>query len=113
MLLFAAIRPSTTDATNGGTDQPTRFAADSEQPTQSTSGRQPVTTSRTSKSPVTPSSTGALKTAGERRHQTDQGFVAEDFTNHFDRQASSVATLQSSERNARASVKPKRTVVVN
>jgi hypothetical protein len=68
MLLFVAIRPSTTDATTRGTDQSTRFAADSEEPT--ASGRQPVTTSRTSKSPVTPSSTGAMKTAGERRHQT-------------------------------------------
>jgi hypothetical protein len=113
MLLFAAIRPSTTDATIGGTDQSTRFAADSEEPTQSASRRQPVTTSRRSKSPVVPSSTGAMKTARERRHQTDQGFVAEDFTNHFDRPAGSVATLQSSERNARASAKPKRTVVVN
>jgi hypothetical protein len=111
MLLFAAIRPSTTDATTRGTDQSTRFAADSEEPT--ASGRQPVTTSRTSKSPVTPSSTGAMKTAGERRHQTDQGFVAEDFTNHLDPEAHSIATLQSSERNARASVKPKRIVVVN
>jgi hypothetical protein len=113
MLLFAAIRPSTTDATTRGTDQSTRFAADSEEPTQSASGRQAATTSRTSKSPVSPSSTAAMKTEGERRHQTDQGFVAEDFTNHFDPQAHSIATLQSSERNARASVKPKRIVVVN
>jgi hypothetical protein len=54
-----------------------------------------------------------MKTAGVRRHQTEQGFVAEDFTNHFDPQAHSIATLQSSERNARTSVKPKRIVVVN
>lgn len=113
MLLFAAIRPSTTDATTRGTDQSTRFAVDSEEPMQSASGQPPVTTSRTSKSYVAPSSTGAMKTAGERRHPTDQGFVAEDFTNHFDPQANSIATLQSSERNARASVKPKRIVVVN
>jgi hypothetical protein len=54
-----------------------------------------------------------MKTAGERRYQADHGFVAEDFTNHFDPPAPSIATLQSSERNARASVKPKRIVVVN
>jgi hypothetical protein len=113
MLLFAAIRSSTTDVTARGTDQSTRFVADSKEPTQSASGRQSVTTNRTSKLPVTPPSTGAMKTAGERRYQTDNGFVAEDFTNHFDPQAHSIATLQSSERNARASVKPKRIVVVN
>jgi hypothetical protein len=113
MLLFAAIRPSTTDATTRGTDQSTRFAADSKEPTQSASGRQSVTTSRTSKSPAAPSSTSAMKTAGERRYQTDYGFVAEDFTNHLDPQVHSIATLQSSEPNARGSVKPKRIVVVN
>jgi hypothetical protein len=113
MLLFAAIRPSTTDATTRGTDQSTRFAADSKEPTQSASGRQSVTTSRTSKSPAAPSSTRAMKTAGERQYQTDNGFVAEDFTNHFDPQAHSIATLQSSERNARDNVKSKRIVVVN
>jgi hypothetical protein len=113
MLLFAAIRPSTIDVTTRGTARSTRFATDSEEPTQSASGRQSVTTSRTSKLPVTPPSTGAMKTAGEQRYQTDHGFVAEDFTNHFDPQAHSIATLQSSERNARASVKPKRIVVVD
>jgi hypothetical protein len=113
MLLFAAIRPSTTDATIRGTDQSTRFAAHSEETTQSASGRQSGTTSRTSKSPAAPSSTRAMKTAGERQYQTDNGFVADDFTNHFDPQAHSIATLQSSERNARDSVKPKRIVVVN
>jgi hypothetical protein len=113
MLLFAAIRPSTIDVTSRGTDQSTRFAADSKEPTQSASGRQSVTTSQRSKPPVTPLSTGAMKTAGEQRYQTYYGFVAEDFTNHFDRQAHSIATLQSSERNARGSVKPKRIVVVN
>jgi hypothetical protein len=54
-----------------------------------------------------------MNTAGEQRYQTDHGFVAEDFTNHFDPQAHSVATLQSSERNACGSVKPNRIVVVN
>jgi hypothetical protein len=113
MLLFAAIRPSTIDVTTRGTDQSTRFAADSEEPTQSASGRQSVTTSRASKLLVTPSSTVVTKTAGEQRYQSDHGFVAENFTNHFDPQAHSIVTLQSSERNARASVKPKRIVVVN
>ena len=113
MLLFAAIRPSTTDATTRGTDQSMRFAADSKEPAESASGRQSVTTSRTSKSPAASSSNEAMKTAGERPYQTDNGFVAEDFTNHFDPQAHSIATLQSSERNARSGVKPKRTVVVN
>lgn len=113
MLLFAAIRPSTTDATTRGRDQSTQLGADSKEPTQSASGRQSVTTSRTSKLPVTPPSTGAMKTAGGQRYQTDHGFVAEDFTNHFDPQAHSIATLQSSERDARASMKPKRIVVVN
>ncbi len=113
MLLFAAIRPSTIDVTTRGTERSTRFTADSKEPTQSASGRQSVTTSGTSKLPVTPPSTGAMKTAGRQRYQTDQGFVAEDFTNHFDPQAHSIATLQSSERNAHASMKPKRIVVVN
>lgn len=113
MLLFAAIRPSTIDVTTRDTDRSMRFAADSEEPTQSASGRQSATTSRASKLPVTPPSTGAMKTAGEQRYQTNHGFVAEDFTNHFDPQAHSIATLQSSERNAPASVKPKRIVVVN
>jgi hypothetical protein len=54
-----------------------------------------------------------MKTAGEQRYQTDHIFVAEDFTNHFDPQAHSIATLQSSDRNSRASMKPKRIVVVN
>jgi hypothetical protein len=111
--LFAAIRPSTTDATTRGADQSTRFAADSKEPTQSPSGRQSVATSRTSKLPVAPTSTPAMTTAGQQRYQTDHGFVAEDFTNHFDPQAHNIATLQSSERNARDSVKPKRIVVVN
>lgn len=113
MLLFAAIRPSTTDATTRGRDQSTQLGADSKEPTQSASGRQSVTTSRSSKSPAAPSSTRAMKTAGERQYQTDNGFVAEDFTNHFDPQAHSIATLQGSERNVRDSVKPKRIVVVN
>jgi hypothetical protein len=113
MLLFAAIRPSTIDVTTRGTDQSTRFAADFEEPTQSASGRQSVTTSRTLKLLVTPPSTVATTTAGEERYQTHHGFVAEDFTNRFDPQAHNIAPLQSSERNTRASVKPKRIVVVN
>lgn len=113
MLLFAAIRPSTTDATTRGADQSTRFAANSEEPMQLASRGQSVTTNRTSKSSVPPASTGAMTTAGEQRYQTDHLFVAEDFTHHFDSQAHSIATLQGSERNARASVKPKRTVVVD
>jgi hypothetical protein len=113
MLIFAAIRPSTTDVTIRGTDRSTRFAADSEERTQSASGRQAVTMGRTSKSPVALPSTGAMNTAGEQKYQTDDGFVAEDFTNHFDPQAHSIATLQGSERNARGSVKPKRIVIIN
>jgi hypothetical protein len=114
MLLFAAIRPSTTDATTTrGTDQSTGFAADSKESSLSASGRQPVTTSRTSKSPVATSSTGGMKIAEERRRQTDQRFVAEDFTNHFDSQTPNIATLQSSERNTRGSVKTKLIVVVD
>jgi hypothetical protein len=54
-----------------------------------------------------------MNTAGEQRYQTDDGFVAEDFTNHFDPQAHSIATLQGSERNTRGSVKLKRIVIVN
>jgi hypothetical protein len=113
MLLFAAIRPSTINGTTRSTDQSTRFAADSKEPNLSASGRQSVTTSRTSNPPVIPPSTGAMQTSKEQRYQTDDGFVAEDFTNHLDPQARGVATLQSSERNARGSVKPKRIVVVN
>jgi hypothetical protein len=113
MLLFAAIRPSMTDMTKGSTNQSTRFIADSKEPTQTGSGRRSVTASRPSKPPVTPSSTGAAKTAEAQRYQANYGFVAEDFTNHFDPQAHSMAILQNSERKARGSVKPKRLIVVN
>lgn len=106
MLLFSAIRPSMTGVTTTGTNQSTRFV---KEPTQTTSRQRSVTTSRTSKSPAPPSYTGATKAAGAQRY----GFVAEDSTNHFDPQAHSFAILQSSERNARGSVKPKRIVVVN
>ena len=114
MLLFAAIRPSMTNLTTGSTNQSTRFVADSKEPTQTTPGRRSVATSQTSKSLLTPSSTtGPSNAAGVRRHQTNDGFMAEDSTNHSDRQAHSIAILQNSERNAQGSAKPKRIVVVN
>ena len=110
MLLFAAIRPSMTDVTTRSTVQSMRFIADSKEPTQTASRHRSVTTSR---SPVTPSSTRATKAAGAQRYQTNDGFAAEDSTNHLDLRPHSIAILQNSERSARGSVKPKRLVVVN
>lgn len=111
MLLFAAIRPSMRDLTSEGKNQ--SIVSDSEKPMQTKSGRRSVATSRTSISPVTPSSAGTPKAAGAQRYRANYSFVAEDTTNHFDPQAHSIATLQSSESKARGSVEPKRIVVVN
>lgn len=113
MLLFAAIRPSMTDVTKGSTSRSMRLVGDSQEPTRTTPKRRSAATSQTSASLVTPSSTGVSNAQGVQRHQTNDGFVAEDSTNHFDPQAHSIAILQNSERNTQGSVKPKRIVVVN
>jgi hypothetical protein len=113
MLIFAATRPSTTDVTAGDTNQSTQFDSDSKESTQTVSGLGSGPPIQPPKSPVTRSSTEAPKAGGAQRQQSDYDFVAEDFTNHFDLHAPSIAVLQNSElkRNAQGSVKRKRVVV--
>jgi hypothetical protein len=106
MLIFAAIRPSTTDVTVGGTNQSTRFFSGSKESTQTVSGPRSRAVIQPSKSPVTRSSTKVPKAAGAQRHQSDD-FVAEDFTNHSDLHGHSIAISQNPDlkRSPQGSVK--------
>lgn len=107
MLIFGAIRPSTTHVTAGDTKQPTQSDSGSKESTQMASGPRSRATIQPSKSAMTRSSTKAPKAAGAQRHQSDDDFVAEDLTNHFDLQAHGVANLQNSDlkRSVQGSVK--------
>jgi hypothetical protein len=113
MLIFAATRPSTTDVTAGDTNQSTQFDSYSKESTQTVSGPRSGPPIQPSTSPVTRSSSEAPMAGEAQRHQSDYDFVAEDFTNHFDLHAPSIAVLQNSElkRNTQGGVKRKRVVV--
>lgn len=95
MLLFASIRPSTTDVTAGDT---TRSIGSKEL------GRA-VSGTRSQQMAVS-------KTAEAQLRRSDY-FVAKDFTNHFTLHAQSIATVQKSEitRTRRGGVSQKRVVV--
>ena len=99
MLLFAALRPSTTEVTAGNATQSTRLGAGSEELRR--------TGSRTR------SQRTALPKAAEAQPHRSDYFVAKDFTNHFKLHAHSIATLQKSElrRSAQGSVSHKRVVI--
>jgi hypothetical protein len=113
MLIFGAIRPSTTHVTAGDTKQPTQSDSGSKESTQMASGPRSRATIEPSKSPVTRSSTKVPKAAGAHRYQSDDDFVAEDLTNHFDRQAHGVANLQNSDLKRSVEGSVKKRVVFN
>jgi hypothetical protein len=107
MLIFGAIRPSTTHVTAGDTNQSTGFDSGSKESTQTISGPRSRATIQPSKSPVTRSSTRVARAAGPQRHQSDDDSVAKDLTNHFDLHVHSIANQQNSylKRSAQGIVK--------
>jgi hypothetical protein len=88
MLIFASLRPSTTQVTAGDTTRSTMLDSSPKGLRRTVSG--------------TRSKTEVSKAAEARLRQSDY-FVAKDFTNHFNLHAHSIATMQKSEltRNAR------------
>jgi hypothetical protein len=113
MLIFGAIRPSTTTPTAGGTNQSARFDSGSKELSQTVSGPRSRTTIQSTKSPVTRSPTKVPKAAGAQRHQSDDDFVAEDLTKHFDSNAHSIANLQNSDLKRSAQGGVKKRIVFN
>jgi hypothetical protein len=83
MLLFASLRPSTTDVTASDTTRSIMFASSPKVLRPTVSGKRPQ-------------QIGLSKMAGMRMRQSDS-FVAKDFTNHFDLHAQSIAIVQKSE----------------
>jgi hypothetical protein len=98
MLIFAALRPSTTGVTAGDTTQSTRLDSGSKELHQTVSG----TRSQQTEVP---------KAAEAQLRQSDY-FVAKDFTYHFTLHAHKNATMQKSElkRNAQGSISHMRVV---
>jgi hypothetical protein len=92
MLIFAALRPSTTEVTAGDTTQSTRLESGSKEL------RQPVSETRSQQTEVP-------KAAEAQLRQSDY-VVAKDFTKHFTLHAHSSATIQKSDlkRNAQGSL---------
>jgi hypothetical protein len=99
MLIFASLRPSTTDVTASDTTR--SIMLDS-----SPQGlRRTVSETRSEQM-------GVSKTAEVQMRQSDH-FVTKDFTNHFNLPGQSIATVQKSEptRTGQGSVSQKRVVV--
>jgi hypothetical protein len=99
MLIFASLRPSTTDVTASDTTRSTMLDSSPRGLRRTVSG----TRSR---------QVGVSKTAEVQMRQSDY-FVAKDFTNHFNLHGQSIATVQKSEltRTGQGSVSQKRMVV--
>jgi hypothetical protein len=99
MLIFASLRPLTTDVTAGDTPRSTMLNFGSKELGQTVSG------TRSQQMRVS-------KTAEAQLRRSDY-FVAKDFTNHFNLRAQSIATAQKSElaRTGQGSVSQKRVVV--
>jgi len=103
MLIFASLRPSTTDVTASDTTRSTMLDSSSQ------GLRQTVSETRSQQM-------GVSKTAEVQMHQSDH-FVTKDFTkdftNHFNLHGQSIATVQKSEptRTGQGSVSQKRMVV--
>jgi len=99
MLIFASLRPSTTDVTASDTTRSTMLDSSPRGLRRTVSG----TRSR---------QVGVSKTAEVQMRQSDY-FVAKDFTNHFNLHGQSIATVQKSEltRTGQGSVSHKRMVV--
>jgi hypothetical protein len=97
MLIFAALRPSTTEVTAGDTTQSTRLDSGSKELRQTVSGTQSQQTE--------------VPKAEAQLHQSDY-FVAKDFTHHFTQRAHNNATMQKSElkRNAQGPISHMRVV---
>jgi hypothetical protein len=83
MLLFASLRPSTTDVTVSDTIRSTIFASNSNVLRPAVSGKRSQRI-------------GLSKMAGMRMRQSDS-FVAKDFTNHFNLHAQGIAIVQKSD----------------
>ena len=99
MLIFASLRPSTTDVTAGDTTRSTMLNSGSKE-----LGR--------TVSEMRSQQMGVSKTAEAQLRRSDY-FVAKDFTNHFNLHGQSIATVQKSEvtRTGQGSVSQKRVVV--
>ena len=99
MLIFASLRPSTTDVTAGDTTRSTMLNFGSKELGQTVSGTRSQ-------------QMGVSKTAEAQLRRSDY-FVAKDFTNHFNFHAQSLATAQKSEltRTGQGSASHKRVVV--
>jgi hypothetical protein len=99
MLMFALLRPSTTDVTARDTTRSTVLVSSPQ------GFRRTASSARFQKMAVS-------KTAGEQMPQSDY-FVAKDFTNHFNLHGQSIATVQKPElsRTGQDGVSNKRVVV--
>jgi hypothetical protein len=94
MLIFASLRPSTTDATASDTTRSTMINSGSKELGRTVSGTRSQQT-------------------GVSKLRRSHYFVAKDFTNHLNLHAQSIATVQKSEltRTGQGSVSEKRVVV--
>lgn len=107
MLIYGAIRTSTTHVAAGDTHQSKQFESGSKESTQMASGPRSRAAIQPSKSAVTRLSTKVPKAAEAQRHQSEDDVVADNLTNRFDLHAHSNANLQNSDlkRSAQGSVK--------
>ena len=105
--------PSTTAASSGHeASQSATSHSDSTDSLVTVSALPPRQNGRRPKTPLIVSSADSPKSS-VRRHLSDDGFVAEDFTNHFDLHAHAATTAQNPglKRNAQGGSKQKRIVV--
>jgi hypothetical protein len=98
MLIFASLRPATTDLTAGETSRSTMLNFGSKELSRTVSGERPQ-------------QMGVPKTAKVQLRRSDY-LVAKDFTNHFNLHAQSIATVKKSELTptAQGNVSQKRVV---